>query len=368
MSANPHSTGAEDDNPHPRSGNNLIPWLLDELAVPELRQLLDLRKQGWEEKEFDRDFAAQRATAAAPNDKAKLAWFTLMKKAMGELDECARFVPPFGAFSFLDLGCCPCGFTSWILSKNPDARGKGISLPQEQGGHEYTLEQQLTRRFKLEWADLTYYKLHPSADELRGKALSPFPESYQDFDLVILDGHYLRDIYITPQLTPPERWDSHRLTISQIIIALKTVKHGGTLVMKLSHPEWTTTAQTLFLLDGLSTDLRTYKPRVIHGKRGTFYAIAQGVGHGPRAHMKEEYIRQFQALWYEIAFGGENGTGRWFTKEDLDFVVSRDELVEGYLERLAELGLDSWIVQAQALERLFYRKGIAIRPARNVER
>lgn len=230
-------------------------------------------------------------------------------------------------------------------------------MPVEQGGHQYTLERHLRPRFNLNWGDLTYYRLHTSADSLRGRKLQILPTHYVNFDLVILDGHWLR-IYLTPSLGSPERWDTHRLVISQIIIALRTVKIGGTIVMKLSHPERMTTAQLLFLLDVLSTDLRTYKPRVIHSNRGTFYAIAQGVGLGSKGGRKEQYIRQFSALWYDIAYGGEDNKGRWFTKEDLNFIVSYEELVEGYLERLAELGQDPWSVQADTLERWFERKGL----------
>jgi hypothetical protein len=137
-----------------------------------------------------------------------------------------------------------------------------------------------------------------------------------------------------------------------MIIALKSIKDGGTIVMKLSHPEWISTAQTLFLLDILSSHLNTYKPRIIHAKRGTFYAIARGVGHGPRGALKQQYIHQYEALWHSLAFGGDEGKGRKLTKDDLGFVVTYDELVEQYLERLAELGMDPWAVQTRALRKL----------------
>ncbi|KAI0698267.1 hypothetical protein BC835DRAFT_1413207 [Cytidiella melzeri] len=357
VSDDPTSSVANDDDQHLRSGRNLIPALLDKLPVPELRTLIELREKGWSNAEFDKLFASQRAAATAPDEKAKRAWFTLMKKAFGELNDYASFVPSSGPYSFLDVGCCPGSFTSYILSLNPDARGMGISLPLEQGGHEYTLEHWLRRRFRLQWADLTYYQLHPSAQELRGKTLIPFPTRYSNVDLVILDGHYLRELYLTPQLAQPTNWDSYRLMISQMIIGLKAVRDGNTIVMKLSHVEWTRTAQTLFILDVLSTSLRTYKPRIIHANRGSFYAIAEGVGHGPRGKLKAQYIQQYEKLWLDIACGGEEGKGRGPEKDDLDFVVTFEEVEDGYLERLAELGMDPWIVQASALRRMLKQQG-----------
>ncbi len=253
--------------------------------------------------------------------------------------------------------CCPGGFSSYVLSFNPDARGVGISLPEIQGGHNYELEYWLRSRMKLNWVDLTYYKLHPSADQIRGKILEPLPDACKDFDLVILDGHYLRDLYVTPLLAEPESWDRERLHVSQMIIALKAVKTGGSILIKLSHPEWTVTAQTLYLLDVLSTELKTYKPRRAHVTRGTFYAIAKGVGYGPKGSLKEEYLRQYQEYWYDISFGGDEGKGSQSTGSDTGFVASFEELVDGYLERVAELGKDPWTVQSNALERMLARTG-----------
>ncbi|KAI0087561.1 hypothetical protein BDY19DRAFT_954328 [Irpex rosettiformis] len=342
----------DDNNPHPRSGNSLVPNLLEKLEVPELRNLLELRKQGWSDKKFDQAFSAQRALAVAPNRRAKIAWFKMMKDAFGEMNDFASFAPISGDYKFLDLGCCPGGFTSYILSSNPDAKGVGISLPVQQGGHEYSLEPRLRSRMKLNWADLTYYKLHPSMHELRGKELQPLPDTYKDFDLVILDSHYLHDLYLSPVLAQPEPWDNHRLWVSQMIIALRSIKDGGTIVIKLSHVEWTATAQDLYLLDILSSELRTYKPRKAHTKRGTFYAIAKGVGHGRKGSLKAEFIQKYEDLWHEISFGGEEGKGRWLAKDDFNFIVSYEELADEYLERLAELGKDPWIIQANSLRKM----------------
>ncbi|KAI0799781.1 hypothetical protein BC629DRAFT_1498771 [Irpex lacteus] len=342
----------DDDEICAVSGNSLLPALLEKLEVSELRALLELRKQGWEDNDVDQAFSTQRATTRAPSANSKKAWFSMLKSAMREMNDFACFVPSSRSYRFLDLGCCPGGFTSYILSFNPDAQGMGISLPIRQGGYEYTLEKWLRPRMKVTWADLSYYKLHPSANELRGQILAPFPHEHEYFDLVIVEGNFAHATYRSPRLAPPEPWDNHRWWISQIIIALTTVKNGGTIVMKLSHIEWTNTAQTLYLLDVLSANLMTYKPQSAHARRGTFYAIATGVGHGRKGSLKAEYLRQYQQHWYEISYGGEEGNGRWSTKSDMDFVVSFDGLVDGYLERVAELGREPWVVQSNALRNM----------------
>jgi hypothetical protein len=35
---------------------------------------------------------------------------------------------------YLDLGCSPGGFSTWVMSKNPKAKGLGITLPVEMAG------------------------------------------------------------------------------------------------------------------------------------------------------------------------------------------------------------------------------------------
>ncbi|KAJ6542272.1 hypothetical protein B0H10DRAFT_2244686 [Mycena sp. CBHHK59/15] len=85
-------------------------------------------------------------------------------------------------FRFLDLGCCPGGFASYILGKNPRASSVGISLPTESGGHSCLLEEENFLRFELHWADLT---------QLGVGTVSSFPVARGPFDLVLIDGHPL---------------------------------------------------------------------------------------------------------------------------------------------------------------------------------
>lgn len=174
----------------------------------------------------------------------------------------------------------------------------------------------------------------------------------------MLDGHQLRT-YISPSMEDAEAWDRQRLLVAQLVIALRAVKQGGTIVVKLSRPDKADTAQLLFFLDHISVNLCTRKPRIIHANRGTFYAIAQGVGLGRRGQTLSQYRARFEDLWYEVGFGGEEGKGRFLSRDDLDFIITQDELHQvASLERLVEFGRDPWNVQGDALERWFQRKGL----------
>ncbi|KIJ96587.1 hypothetical protein K443DRAFT_10501 [Laccaria amethystina LaAM-08-1] len=74
---------------------------------------------------------------------------------MAEIDGQTNCIPLSGNLHFLDLG--PGGFSVYVLRKNYRARGLGISLEEEKGGHKYLLTQkrELRERHELVSADLT---------------------------------------------------------------------------------------------------------------------------------------------------------------------------------------------------------------------
>ena len=245
-----------------------------------------------------------------------------------------------------------------MLRKNPDATGVGISLPVEQGGHPFLLESALRPRFVLHFADILYYQLQGSAeDPLAGHQLRPLPEGIaRQFDLAMLDGHQLR-IYRGPSMQVAEEWDRQRLLVAQFVIALRAVAIGGTLVVKLTHAEKENSATWLLFLCSISKRLTTWKPRTIHATRGTFYAIAQGVGIGGEEETLTEPIRLLEDIWHDISFGGEEGKGRPMNASDYNAITRREEIMStAGIERLLELGRDPWTVQADALQHWFRQK------------
>jgi hypothetical protein len=253
--------------------------------------------------------------------------------------------------------CCPGGFTSYVLDQNAKARGLGISLEVEKGGHECLLEsyhRDLEARFSLLSADLTYFRLGPaSTDDPR---LKPLPTEIEcpSCKLVILDGHFLR------KQENGRKWDYDRLLISQLVMGLQAVKAGGTIVLKLSRPDAVHTAKLLYMLDMISNSLTTCKPRSMHANRGTFYAIAKGVRLGADAKRFPAIIEGLKRLWSELTYGGDDGCGRFLDETDLDFIICTEELIDSYLARLIELGRDIWMVQAHHLRRILRKKGIYV--------
>ena len=232
------------------------------------------------------------------------------------------------------------------------AVGHGISLSVSQGGHEYLLDDHLRDRFELHIADLTYYQLGPF--QLGDPKLQDLPLSVQNrsFDLAIVDGHHLI------HREGIRSWDRDRLLVSQMIIALQSVKRGGDVVIKLGKAEEIRTAKILSMFDTICAELVTCKPASMHRNRSTFYAICKGIGIGSEDGKWAYFLDHLKKLWVEITFGGDKGCGRFMEEEDLDFIISREELVESYLPRLIELGRDVWRGQAEGLRVTLRRRGI----------
>jgi hypothetical protein len=236
------------------------------------------------------------------------------------------------------------------LSNNTSATGTGVSLPVDDGGHEFLLEEHHRSRFHLYSTNLTYYQLGPSIIDDDRLQTIPFQISERSFDLVLLDGHQLRN---QASALP---WDGDRLFISQLILGLHGVKEGGTVIMKLPMPHKPIAARILYLFHTISSQLLCWKPRSMHANRGTFYMVAKGVGNGQECSRIPIILQGLENIWVSLTFGGEDGSGRYLIPGDLDFLISMDDLVGHHLDWLMKLGTPLWKVQKTALKRLYERK------------
>ncbi|KAK0433197.1 hypothetical protein EV421DRAFT_1893007 [Armillaria borealis] len=326
--------------------------LLIDSGCSDLDRLTQLKRKGQRTPAIQQYFRNQREVADNADMDLSERWLKKMKKIMGQIDDHVQWCVPFSGrpFRFLDLGCCPGGFSTYILKKNKQSTGVGISLDPADGGHPYLIEQSLRDRHTIIFADLTLFQLGPQMISSPIFNFRTLPEDLttRQFDLALLDAHHLR--------TQPGS-SSDLLAISQIVVALSSIKFGATVVMKLAHPESWYTVRMLFFLDVLSSSLTVHKPYAMHRIQGTFYAIAKGVGGKSERQrfLSHNLLPEFQKLWVELR--SANGVGRSLVPKDLNFIIS-DEQVEGYASRLAELCGPVWKMQSAALEKLYTEQGI----------
>jgi len=308
-----------------------------------LETLNALRAQNLGDSSVRAYFDHQRKQSDNPDLGTQQAWFRGMKNVLQEVDEGLRCIPLISRWHFLDVGCCPGGFSSYILSKNQRSSGVGISLAVENGGHSLLLEENLQPRLDLNIADLTYYQLGPTT--IADPKLQPLPflPDARPFDLVLLDGHPLRTSTAGAGVYDQM---SNRLLISQLIIGLQGTAISGTIIMKLAKPERPVTVKLLYMLDMLSLDLATWKPVCMHATRDTFYAVAKGFGYGRQGYRLQEWLDGLKELWVSLTYGRQT-SGR-ISATDLDFIATQMEL-ETFELRLQQLSQHIWQVQASSL-------------------
>ncbi|KAM5544469.1 hypothetical protein V8D89_002129 [Ganoderma adspersum] len=351
----------------PLDDNSAALAILNRRHVPELAELHQLRRKGWRDEGLDGHFQTQRQVADQSTLASEVFWFEMMKKGMKEMEDAIGILPRQSTpFEFLDVCCCPGGFSSFILLKKPSARGVGLSLPVSSGGHSFMLEDYLRPRYEFIEKDILEYNLSPI---VFGSLDSPdrLPDSMLGrFQLVIIDGHALRTYAFPAQSRFDDIKEAHisyrdSLHIAQLIVTLESVRPGGTILTRLSRFESFPATHILYLLDKLSDELAVYKPCSMHATRGTFYVVAKGVCRRRTPallQLKVRYLAGLRQLWSALRWGGPSGCGRRLSTDDLDFIVSSEAILGEYLDRLIELGRPIWRTQAQGLHGFFAKKGI----------
>ncbi|KAF8532279.1 hypothetical protein JB92DRAFT_3138453 [Gautieria morchelliformis] len=329
-----------------------------EWGCKEYEELVALRIEGFEDELLKEAIRSRvsRTRQRADNSTAKddEYWVRVMSTSLKYIDNKIHCIPHGNAaIRFLDLGCCPGGFSDYILRQNPEGRGVGMSLGQESGGHGLAIPLPQRARFEIHWADLTYLTIcAPQGVRYRSppgsSALSQVPFTPRGFRLVILDGHHRRP----QESSSTHPWDIDRLLIAQLIIGLESLERGGRLLVKLSYMESATTARLVYMLDTLSKSIVLFKPGRLHGTRNSFYAVAMGVGGGGQEWKKKAwYLENLKKVWWHMTYDGPNNEGRWLKEEDLDFITKFETLHGPYLERLVKLGKGVWRAQGNALRR-----------------
>ncbi|CAE6355789.1 hypothetical protein BN14_05085 [Rhizoctonia solani AG-1 IB] len=242
-------------------------------------------------------------TSPIPGESDEESYLLRMRYAMQEMDAQIEFVV---GNRFLDLGCCPGGFSTYVLSKLPSILGDGVSLPVELGGHSLAVPQALRSRFTVHWGDITQFN---HANEHGGfdkrYQLVPFPIPPNTYDLVIADGH--RPPFILRQIGREHRCARDLLLISQLLAAIRAVKVGGSILIKLSLSLANETLdgfmhRVIVALSGLSSQvpLVALKPKSIYATAGSFYILVRGVEAVPRRGLE----LKLETLWINLLEGG----------------------------------------------------------------
>lgn len=240
---------------------------------PVLRKLLKLKHKFAKDPKVEAYFQNRRQLYAevGTEDVRRITVFRdQFEEAMEDINDQSGWALT-GVQGFLDLGCAPGGFSTWVLKKNIESRGVGVTIGSDQNGWAMVHTgwgTSMLERYEVTEADLTDSKAWP-----------PIMEKVQaigNCNLVIA-GAVFREQGDREGDGAPEH-DTRRtaLQISQLIVGLRALEEGGTMVAVMSLKACALTVTLFFLLKQSFEHVIATKGTMLHRIRSSYYLVCQG--------------------------------------------------------------------------------------------
>ncbi|KAJ3350433.1 hypothetical protein HDU83_009718 [Entophlyctis luteolus] len=265
------------------------PWWAPRLAItsffmdnsPLFAQLCaekeKLRKSSSADSLFECNWTTPSSQVAHLNTPNTVRFFERMQRVMAEVVDKSQVLehidPRVDSFRFLDIGAAPGAFSQYLSTAFPLSIGTGITLPRARGGHLFTASCAETSRYTVHFEDILNENfVSESLDRIVGE-----PE----YDLAIADCLYLDEKpWTLPAGGPadPGAFSTNHalgygsLTLTQILIALRGLRQGGSLIMRVSCNGNAGATAVLLALEPLFSVCRIVKPTVCHQLRSSCYA------------------------------------------------------------------------------------------------
>jgi len=320
--------------------------------IPEYKELLELKRKGWENREADQHFKQQRYRADHADDKGKRIFYEMMRQIGDELHNyisAPLLLARTGSRpSVLDICMAPGGFTASVLKRHPIAKVCAISLPLTQGGHEILLPNwQTDPRIQVHLLDITMLAAEMDAAEISAQHpdaanfLLHRPFQGQEFDLIFCDGQVLRS---HPRAQYREKREASRLLASQLVLAMQRVRQDGKIVMMLHKIDASDTVALLYTFSKFSS-LRLFKPKKKHSIRSSFYLIAEEIQ--PQSIEALCAVAAWKKEWYIATCGSdkEHTENLIVQEKDMDYILSE------FGQQLISLAQPVCSIQCDALRR-----------------
>lgn len=187
-----------------------------------------------------------------------------------------------GIFTFCDIAGGPGGFTQYLQFRRPDAMGYGITLKNELDWNPSKLD---VTRMNFIYGDDGTGNLYTNWESFVRQVTTT---EVLGVDLVTADGGFDLDINcdtpattVSIQPSSKERYRrqeflSSRLLLCQLLIALRTLKVGGTFVCKVFDTVTSLSAQLLYLAARSFETISIFKPISSRPANAERYLICQG--------------------------------------------------------------------------------------------
>ena len=312
----------------------------------------------------DNHFQKQRRTADNTDMKTSQGFFNLMQRIGDEMHDTTGVMSLVDTGNILDLCMAPGGYSASALKVSPQASVSGATLPEEHGGHKLFVRDGFRGASVRVWqGDLTSLVGDMGIDD--GNIPERHPDfgdfqkdevwSGEKFDLVFCDGQVLRN-HSHDMAESRQRCEARRLTCSQLLIALRHVRVGGSMVVLLHKIDRWDTVLTIRTFDRVASII-LFKPLAAHRSRSSFYLVAQNIqpDHEDALTGIQDWTKSwrdatFHNLTSEDAFSG-------YRSEDVVFKNQVTEAMDEFGERLITLGETAWKIQKEAIEKSSWFKG-----------
>ena len=281
-----------------------------------------------------------------------------MKRIGNEMQETMGIMSLVGTGNILDLCMVPGGYSASALKYNPQASVSGATLPEEDGGHKLLVGAVSKGAPVRVWhGDLTSLvgdmgiddgnipEQHPDFGDFQNQEIW----SGDKFDLVFCDGQVLRN-HTSKMAESRRQCEARRLTCSQLLIALRHVKVGGSIVVLLHKIDRWDTLLTTRTFDQF-VKLTLFKPLSAHQSRGSFYLVAQNIQ--PDHKDALQGIQDWTKSWKDATFSTSASEDSYFGDRGGDVALQKHvtEVMNDYGERLILLGETPWKIQKEGIEK-----------------
>ncbi|KAJ9098786.1 hypothetical protein QFC19_006263 [Naganishia cerealis] len=251
-------------------------WFFDRSDT--FRRLQNVKKQFGEDPRVENLFNQQRANSTQ-NAPVSRRFADQFYQCMQDIDDTADSVLGKDSKSpvrhYLDLGCSPGGFSSWVMDQHPRSIGLGVTLSPDKGGLPMISMPQ--GDYDVQYGDLTELQHTTNLIEQR------FGSDAQGvIDLALAAAIYRDTETAQPRSRNKDEEPSAPpgarviLSLSQVSLVLNHLQAGCHFVFVLSNKPDPATVQTLALLRRLFRRILPCKGKTLHGVRSSFYLFCEG--------------------------------------------------------------------------------------------
>jgi hypothetical protein len=167
--------------------------------------------------------------------------------------------------NFMDICAAPGVYSSYLLTKFPDASGMGISLPPEEGGHPFTINND---RYKYIYKNI--------------------------YNIANNDSKY--DVCIAsciPYSVSATNDDEYKIIFTSLIICLNALKSNGTLIINFTFKNVILAINFVYLLSQCFKEIKLFKSKILWILQRTFYVIGYQYQKIPSNIQKYIFDRDF---------------------------------------------------------------------------